>query len=112
MKVGDRVRCVDNRNNEEFYSVGAEGIVDHIDRDGDIWVSFDLGEYDQASDGIWCGKPESFAQATPVHIKTIHIIADELRTMPARRFTKARLVELGEMIEAACKGLENAGKTE
>lgn len=40
-----------------------------------------------------------------IDIEAIHCIADELRLTPARKITKVRLVELGEMLEMACKDI-------
>lgn len=59
-KIGDRVRCINNKNNEGFYSVGAEGKIIQIDDDGDIWIQFDKGtyaSYKRCAIKGWCCNP-------------------------------------------------------
>ena len=59
MKVGDRVRCVDARDQTKYYNVGAEGVV--IDVDTDVCVKFDRGEYRTSGDNTsWFGEFDQF----------------------------------------------------
>jgi len=52
--IGDRVRVVSftEGNNDEFYSIGAEGVVLDVENDV-LYVEFDKGKYRHIIDSSW-----------------------------------------------------------
>ena len=55
LKINDRVRLL--KSYGPYFEAGTEGVVHHIDSDGDVWVTFDTGVFNQALAGTWCVDP-------------------------------------------------------